>query len=90
MANLQIKGIDDEFYNDIKRMAKAENRSVSQQVLTLLKEYVAKKGKISKISTPADVLLKLSGSWIDDRGADEIIGQIRAARKSSTKLQEGL
>jgi len=30
MANLQIKGIDDNFYIKIKEMAASENRSVSK------------------------------------------------------------
>ena len=35
MANLQIKGIDDDLYREIREMAKDEHRSVSQQILTL-------------------------------------------------------
>jgi len=40
MANLQIKGMHDDLYEDIKRLAARENRSVSQQVAFLLKEYL--------------------------------------------------
>jgi len=36
MANLQIKGIDDEIYTELKKMASEENRSVSQQALFLV------------------------------------------------------
>jgi hypothetical protein len=43
MANLQIKGIDDELYNEIKKLAAAEKRSVSQQILFLVKNSLAKK-----------------------------------------------
>lgn len=42
MANLQIKGIDENLYLQIKKLASAENRSVSQQILYLAKEYLAK------------------------------------------------
>lgn len=42
MANLQIKNINDDFYNRIKMLAEGENRSISQQVLFLLKEYISK------------------------------------------------
>ena len=38
MANLQIKGIDDELYNEIKKLAAAEKRSVSQQILFLARK----------------------------------------------------
>ena len=89
MANLQIKGIDEELYAQIKEMANAENRSLSQQILFLAKEYLAKRKKIRNAKTPAQVLLELSGSWKDDRGAEEIIKEIKKARRNSRKLEEG-
>ena len=51
MANLQIKGIEDGLYAEIKDLAAAENRSVSQQILFLVKEYLARK-KTSMLSRP--------------------------------------
>ncbi len=45
---------------------------------------------ISERKTPAQVLLDLFGTWEDDRDADEIIAEIRNARKNSTKLTDGL
>jgi hypothetical protein len=90
MANLQIKGIQDDLYEDIKRLAVSENRSVSQQVVFLLKEYLARRKFVQTTQkTPAQVLLTLSGSWQDDKGADQIISEIRQARKKSVKLEEG-
>ena len=41
MANLQIKGIDDTLYSQLKALAASENRSVSQEVLFLVKSYLA-------------------------------------------------
>ena len=90
MANLQIKGINPELYEELKKLAAAENRSVSQEVLFLVKNYLAGKGHIIKLKTPAQVLLELSGSWEDNRPADEIIADIKSARKNSRKLSEGL
>ncbi|MFO7665273.1 MAG: hypothetical protein R6V76_01480 [Desulfobacterales bacterium] len=90
MANLQIKGIQDDLYEDIKRLAACENRSVSQQVVFLLKEYLARRKFFQTTQkTPAQVLLELSGSWQDDKGGDQIIKEIRQARKKSIKLEEG-
>ena len=43
MAILQIKGIDDAFYARLKQMAAADSRSVSQEVLHLTKEYMARR-----------------------------------------------
>jgi hypothetical protein len=90
MANLQIKGVQDELYAEIKRLAAAENRSVSQQVLFLLKEYLARKKYLDTQKSPAQVLLELSGSWEDERKAQQIIDEIKRARKDSKKLKKGL
>ncbi len=89
MANLQIKGIEDGLYAEIKRLAADENRSVSQQVLFLVKEYLARRHHLRALKTPAQVLLELSGSWEDDKRPEEIISKIKRARKNSKKLSEG-
>lgn len=90
MANLQIKGIDDDLYSEIKKLAVGENRSISQQILFLTKQYLARRKKIQAIRPPAQVLLALSGSWADDRSAVKIIKEIKEARRSSKKLRGGL
>ena len=89
MANLQIKGIQDGLYAEIKAMAAAENRSLSQQVLFLVKEYLSKRRHLAEVKPPAQVLLELSGSWEDKRSADEILDEMKSARKNSTKLKKG-
>ncbi len=89
MANLQIKGMDDDLYAQLKLLAASENRSISQQVLFLLKIYLAKKHQLQEAKTPAQVLLELSGSWEDDRTAEEIVKELKAERKSSKKLRKG-
>lgn len=89
MANLQIKGIDDTLYENLKAMAAAQNRSVSQQVLFLVKSYLAKGKQLDDQKTAAQVLLELSGSWIDSRSPAEIVKAIKASRKNSSKLEQG-
>ena len=90
MANLQIKGIDDKLYDTIKKLAASENRSVSQEILFLVKEHVARRKQTAAVKTPAQALLDLSGSWTDDRSADAIIAEIKTARIGSGKLSKGL
>jgi hypothetical protein len=46
MANLLIKDVDDGLYAQIKSLAASENRSISQQVLFLIKEHLNKKKHI--------------------------------------------
>jgi len=89
MANLQIKGIDDDLYAQLKALAASENRSISQQVLFLLKGYLAKKQQLHNTKTPAQVLLELSGSWEDEKTPEQIARMLKNARKNSRKLAEG-
>ena len=89
MANLQIKNIQDDLYEEIKKLAAAENRSVSQQVLFLVKEYLAKRKSLTAAKSPAQVLLELSGSWEDYKNAEQIVQEIKGARKNSRKLEKG-
>jgi hypothetical protein len=89
MANLQIKGIDNDLYNELKRIAAEENRSVSQQTVFLVKDYIAKRQKIRGAKSPSQVLLELSGSWRDERKPEEIVSEIRKARKNLRKSKRG-
>lgn len=89
MANLQIKGMDDDLYAQLKSLAASENRSISQQVLYVLKLYLARKHQLHGTKTPAQVLLELSGSWEDDRPADQIVKELKAGAKRSRKLTKG-
>jgi plasmid stability protein len=90
MANLQIKGIDDQLYAQLKALAASENRSVSQQVLFLVRSYLSKMHQLQRTKTPAQVLLELSGSWEDSRSTEQIVANLKKARRNSKKLAKGL
>ncbi len=90
MANLQIKGMDDDLYRKIRELAKSEHRSVSQQILYITKLFLTRREAVEHVNTSAESLLELSGSWDDERSAEDIISEIRGARRSSTRLSEGL
>jgi hypothetical protein len=68
-------------------MTKAEKRSVSQQILFLAKNYLAKKPRCDAVKTPSEVLLELYGLWQDERKADQIIDQIKKAHKNTKKSE---
>lgn len=89
MANLQVKGIDDSLYEQLRERATAENRSVSQEVIFLIKTSLASRKILQTTPSPAEILLQLSGSWEDQRSADEIIAQIRESRDDSERLVDG-
>jgi hypothetical protein len=82
VANLKIEGIDDKLYKELKRMAAEYNRSVSQQTLFFIKDYIAKRQKMRAKKSPGQALLDLSGSWKDDRKTEKIISEIRKARRN--------
>jgi hypothetical protein len=44
--------------------------------------------KTEETKTPAQILLDLFGSWEDDRDAQEIISQIKQARKNSAQSRK--
>jgi hypothetical protein len=90
MSNLQIKGIDDGLYQELKQLAADESRSVSQQVLFLIRRSLAERRRSRKENTPAQVLLALAGSWEDNRSSEEIIQEIKSVRRSSNRFSQGL
>ncbi len=80
MATLQVKGIDDDLYRAVAALAKSDRRSISQQVTMMINDYLARPRETAEMTTAA--WLELCGSWDDDRSAEEITKQMRAARKS--------
>ena len=80
MATMQIKSMDDQLYDALKIKARADNRSLSQQVVMILKDYLSKPDKRAQHQT--DEFLDLAGSWKDDRSAEKIIQDITKRRSS--------
>lgn len=85
MANLQIKNIDEELYARIRKLAEREHRSISQEILYLVKERLASTG-VPDRETAAERLLCLAGSWEDDRSAEEIVESLRLARNRTRRI----
>ena len=85
MAMLQVRDIDDRLYDRLKFAAKRDNRSISQQVVTILQNYFTSVPVKPKNAT--EEFLKLAGSWEDARNTEEIIDDMRAARVNSTRFE---
>ncbi|QTQ15432.1 antitoxin [Treponema parvum] len=85
MAILQVRDMDDRLYDRLKFAAKRDNRSISQQVVNILQNYFTSVPVKTKNAT--EEFLKLSGSWEDSRGTEEIIDDIRAARRNSPRFE---
>jgi hypothetical protein len=86
MATLQVRSIDDKLYDMLGKVAKDENRSISQEVVYILKRYFSKPEIYSE--NPTDAFLSLSLD--DERSADEIISDIYSSRSYSQtrKIEE--
>lgn len=88
MATLQVRSLDDRLYKSLGRRASRQNRSISQEVTFILKDYLSKPQNEGKNAT--DQFLELAGTWDDDRSAKEIVKEIRKSRKSSSRFKETL
>ena len=87
MPNLQGKDIDEKLYSLLREKARSENRSISQEVVTILEEYLA--NPLAFKSNPAQEFLKLKGAWKDNRSAEEIIEDTRKSRTTNRRFESG-
>ena len=85
MAMLQVRDMDDRLYDRLKFVAKADNRSISQQVITILQKYFTSTPVKTKNAT--EEFLKLAGTWEDSRSTEEIIDDIYNSRVTSTRFE---
>ncbi len=86
MATLQVRSIDDNLYKMLGRRASMDNRSISQEVISILKAYLSTPETSDRNTT--DAYLELCGSWQDDREPEAIVGELRQARRNRSSKQE--
>jgi plasmid stability protein len=82
MATLQVRDIDDRLYRYLKTSAKLKNRSISQEVITIIQDHL--NNSQNPASNATKEFLALSSAWKDDRSADVIVKGIRSHRINST------
>ncbi|NQZ11167.1 MAG: antitoxin [Algicola sp.] len=78
MATLQVKSIDDQLYKALGKRAAMENRSISQEVISIIKAHLATPS--NKHKQASEQFLALCGTWDDDQSAQVIVEQVREAR----------
>jgi plasmid stability protein len=86
MATLQVRDIDERIYKELKDRAKSKHRSLSQEVVHIIEEYLSQPA--SNYKKQSELLLELSGSWEGPETANEIISTIRKSRKSSNRFRK--
>jgi plasmid stability protein len=84
MATLQVRDIDNRLYDCLKVSAKLQNRSISQEVITIIQNYLNSPQKTT-VNTTLE-FLALSGAWQDAKSAQEIVTDIRSNRSKSSRF----
>ena len=84
MATLKVTGLNDELYKALRTRAAMDNRSVSQEVVTMIQEFLSSPKPDAREATRA--FLELAGSWEDDRSAKELARDLRKARRSGRRI----
>lgn len=87
MATLQIRSLDDQLYQALSKLAEQEHRSISQEVIAILKAHLSQP---VRHTATTEEFLSLCGTWQDDRSAEEIAAELRAHRQSATRFRDTL
>ena len=85
MANLQVRSIDDQLYVALGRRAKMENRSISQEVISILKKHLS--SPVSQHEKNTQNFLELCGTWESEKSSEQIIEEIKQSRRTDGRLK---
>jgi len=88
MAPLQLRSIDDQLYEALGKLAARDHRSISQEVIAILKEHLSQ--PVRHTTNTTEEFLNLCGTWQEDRSAEEIADEIRAHRQLTTRFKDTL
>ncbi|MCX7011737.1 MAG: antitoxin [Candidatus Sumerlaeota bacterium] len=85
MATLQVKGMDAALYEALQARARQDHRTVSQEVTMMIQEFLVRPGPSPRVATEA--FLAMAGTWGDDRPAESIVKELRAARRGGRRAR---
>ena len=86
MATLQVRSIDEKLYKALGQRAARENRSISQEVISILKHYLSSPKQLH--NSAASDFLHMCGTWADDRPADKIVDEILESRNDEDRYKD--
>lgn len=86
MANLQVRDIDDRIYAALRQRAKRRHRSLSQEVVHIVEEDLARPAADHR--PQSEMLLELCGSWTGPETASQIIDAVRRGRVRSGRFEK--
>jgi hypothetical protein len=73
-------------YQALGARAAMENRSISQEVVSIIQKYLS--APLDDSRANARALMELAGSWQDERSAEEIARDIRNSRRLGRRNKE--
>ena len=85
MANLQVRSIDDQLYTALGRRAKMENRSISQEVISILKKHLS--SPVSQNEKNTQNFLELCGTWESEKSSEKIVEEIKRSRQTDGRMK---
>jgi len=87
MATLQVRDIDERLYAFLKTSARLQNRSISQEVITIIQTHLNSPRHATANATLE--FLSLTGVWKDEKPPEEIVEDIRRDRTNSNRFGAG-
>ncbi len=91
MVNLTIRNIPEDLLEKLRRLSKAERRSLNSEVLVVLEkcleDYKPEKDYVFiPVEAQVEMWKKLAGEWDDPRPAEEIAADVREHRTPGRKV----
>jgi plasmid stability protein len=92
MPNLTIRNIPEELLEKMRYQAKAEKRSLNNEILMVLEKCVdlyhtGKKDDPFMQEAQVELWEKIAGTWEDSRSTEEITADIKAHRTAGRKVE---
>ena len=88
MATLQVRSLDDQLYEALGKRAMMQGRSISQEVVMILKDYLSQPNNEHQNAT--EQFLDLCGTWEDERSSAEITAELRNSRVESSRFKDDM
>jgi plasmid stability protein len=85
MPTVKLTNLDEQTYAALVLRAAQHARTVSEEVVSLLRDFLGEARPVKTPQEATEAILKLAGSWEDTRTAEEIIADIRASRCSGNE-----
>jgi plasmid stability protein len=86
MATLQVKGMDDRLYEALRARAAMDDRSISQEVVAIVRGYLASPPRDAR--SAGEAFLALAGSWKGEETPEELAAALRKARRPGRRFKK--